>query len=223
MLRPVDMGLPSGLLWSPVDLDYTKPGNVCESPFVYTKSFFSWGNIQGHNPLPNSNSFAYDFGSINSQAPWFDGQVYGTTPGASLEGDVPLSMDAAHVYLGTPWRMPTSDNFKELFDNCDFVQSDGITVIDASTTDKRVTVNGVVGIYLRSIINGNHLFFACSGAANGSSWRDHGVNGNYWSVSFTSEREARSLNYNPSGINPQGNYGRMSGFAVRPVYDPSLL
>ena len=223
MLEPVDMGLPSGLLWSSVDLDYTKPGNVAETPFTYMKSFFSWGNVDGHNPFPDRNRFAYNWGGVNSQAPWYDGQVYGSTQGESLEGDIPLSMDAAQVLLGSPWRMPASAEFKELFDNCDFVQADGTTVIDAGTTDKRVTVNGVVGIYLKSKNNGNLLFLACSGYGLGSTWNFRGSYGNYWSASFYSAARARYLYFFSGGVNPQSNNNRCNGFAVRPVYDPSLL
>lgn len=217
------MGLPSGLLWSSVDLDYTKPGNVCDSPFVYTKSFFSWGNLDGHNPLPNSNRFAYNFGGINSQAPWYDGQVYGSTPGAALEGDIPLSMDAAHALLGKQWRLPSSADYVELLDNCDFVEADGTTVIDASTTDKRVTVNGVVGIYLKSKTNGSLLFFSCSGNGSSSSWGGSGSSGNYWSASYYSSSTALYLGFGSGGVNPQGNNRRYLGFPIRPVYDPSLL
>lgn len=223
MLEPVDMGLPSGLLWSSVDLDYTKPGNVAETPFTYMKSFFSWGNIDGHNPFPDRNRFAYNWGGINSQAPWYNGQVYGSTPGASLEGNIPLSMDAAQGLLGSPWRMPVSSDFKELIDNCDFVQADGTTVIDASQSNKRVTVNGVSGIYLKSKINGALLFFACSGFGNGTNWNGRISLGLYWSASFNSDRNANYLYFDSSGVLPQYNGNRFYGLAIRPVYDPSLL
>jgi len=61
------------------------------------------------------------------------------------------------------------------------------------------------------------LFFACSGNGNGSSWNNRGSNGNYWSASFNSARNARNLNFNSGGVNPQNNNNRYNGFAVRPV------
>lgn len=217
------MGLPSGLLWSPVDLDYTKPGNVAETPFTYMKSFFSWGNVEGHNPFPDRNRFAYDWGSINSQAPWYDGQPYGTTPGASLEGDVPLSMDAANSLLGSPWRMPTGHDFQELIESCVFVMADGNTVIDAGQANKLVTVDGVIGIYLKSRINGLVLFFACSGYGYGTTWSSRGSNGHYWTSSYVSGRIAIDLSLSSGGFMPQSNATRHLAFSIRPVYDPSLL
>lgn len=223
MLEPVDMGLPSGLLWSSVDLDYTKPGNVAETPFTYMKSFFSWGNIEGHNPYPDRNRFAYNWGGINNQAPWYDGQVYGSTPGGSLAGDIPMSMDAARLLLGSPWRMPASSDFMELLSNCDFVQADGSTIIDSGTSDKRVTVNGVVGIYLKSKINGALLFFACSGVGVGTNWYYRGASGNYLSTTFVSLRSGYSLSYSSDSVVPNSITNRYYGLPIRPVYDPSLL
>jgi hypothetical protein len=61
------------------------------------------------------------------------------------------------------------------------------------------------------------LFFACSGNGNGQSWNNRGSNGNYWSASFNSARNARNLNFNSGGVNPQDNNNRFNGFAVRPV------
>lgn len=64
---------------------------------------------------------------------------------------------------------------------------------------------------------GRKLFFACSGNGNGTSWNNRGSNGNYWSASFNSARNARNLNFNSGGVNPQNNNNRYNGFAVRPV------
>lgn len=217
------MGLPSGLLWSPVDLDYTKPGNIADTPFTYMKSFFSWGNVNGHNPLQDRAHFAYDWGGVNSQAPWYDGQIYGSTPGASLAGDIPLSMDAANALLGLPWRMPSTTDFQELFNNCDFVMADGETVIPAGQVNKLVRVDNVTGIYIRSRITGNLLFFACSGYGDNTTLLNRGTHGYYWTLSFYTDANARSLFFRSSGFYPQSGNPRSNGLAIRPVYDPSLL
>ena len=217
----VDMGLPSGVKWAKADIDITTESGFTEvdgvvSPFKYEKSFVSWGNIEMFNPTSTS-AFAHNWGGVNAEEPWYDGQVYGDTPGNALTANMAPSQDAARANLGAPWRMPTIEEFAELFENIDYVQADGSTVIDAATADKRVTVNGIVGLYLKSKINGNLLFFACSGYGNGSTWSHRGGNGLYWSASFGSARGARSLYFNSGGVNPQNNYNRYYGFAVRPV------
>ena len=214
----IDMGLASGVKWATRDIDITKPSGFCDTPFVYEKSFFSWGNIDGHNPMNNSFSGVYDWGEVNSQEPWYDGQVYGNTKGATLVSSITTDegFDAARANLGSPWRMPTSTEFKELFDNCIYIDASGAE-IPASTTDKIVTVNGIVGLYLQSKTNGNRLFFACSGRGYGTSWGNRGSYGDYWSASFDSARSARNLSFSSGGVIPQDNYGRCLGFAVRPV------
>jgi len=214
----VDMGLPSGTKWAARDLDLTKPGGFCDTPFTYEKSFFSWGNIDGHNPVSNSFSGVYNWGSINAAEPWYDGQVYGGTKGATLAANIPVGeeYDAARANLGSPWRMPLRTEFQELINNCIYIDAAG-TEIPSETTDKRVVVNGVRGIYLQSTINGNRLFFACSGNGSGASWSSRGSRGYYWSATFYSASSARDLGFDSDGVFPQNYFSRYYGFAVRPV------
>lgn len=216
------MGLPSGLLWAPMNMDARQERGFAESPFQYDCSFVSWGNVEPHSPNSDNAHFDYDWGGVNQQAPWYDGQVYGSTLGSELMTNLDIAHDVANLICGEKWRMPTSAEFKELFDNCDFVQADGTTVIDAGTTDKRVTVDGIVGIYLKSKINGNLLFFACSGRGSGTSWSYRGSYGGCWSASFVSARGAYDLFFSSVGVNPQSSFDRYSGFPVRPIYDQSL-
>ena len=213
----VDMGLPSGTKWAARDIDLTKPGGFCETPFIYEKSFFSWGNIDGHNPSSVS-AFDYNCGGVNQAEPWYEGQPYGSTPGNTLTGNIAVGedFDAARANLGAPWRMPTSAEFAELFANIKYINADG-TEVDTTKTDKRVTVNGIVGLYLESTINGARLFFSCSGYGSGRSWNNRGSNGNYWSSTWYSSRSARNLFFYSGGVNPQDSSNRYNGFALRPV------
>lgn len=149
--------------------------------------YFSWGNVDGHK-------FGTDYD--------FDEDTYEDTPGAELEGDIDLEHDAARVNLGEPWQMPTSDQFQELNDNCDI---------------EFCSVNGYRGMRFTSKVNGNSIFFACSGNGYGTSWNNRGANGGYWSSSFNSARSARYLYFYSGGVHPQRNNYRYSGFAVRPV------
>lgn len=210
----VDMGLPSGRLWAIANIDVTKQSGFAEvdgkpSPFIYECTFFSWGNTEGHNPTSTS-AFSYDWGSAN------DGP-YAQTPGAQLTANAGLSFDAARAILGAPWRDPSTEDFAELFANIDFVQADGETVIDASQANKLVTVNGIVGIYLKSKINGGLLFFACSGYGYGQSWSHRGSGGHYWSRSLSSQTYGRNLGFNSGGVSPQYYDSRFYGFARRAV------
>lgn len=213
----VDMGVPSGVKWAARDIDLTKPGGFCDTPFTYMKSFFSWGNIDGHNPISNS-AFSHNWGGVNEQEPYYEGQPYGSTPGNTLTGNIAVGedFDAARANLGAPWRMPTNTEFGELFANIRYINADG-TEVDTTKTDKRVNVNGVMGLYLESRINGARLFFSCSGIGGGRSWYVRGSNGYYWSSTWYSARSARYLYFFSGGVNPQYNGNRYYGFALRPV------
>ena len=214
----VDMGLPSGVKWASRDIDLTKPGGFCETPFTYEKSFFSWGNIDGHNPTSNSSFSPWNWGGVNENEPYYEGQVYGSTPGNTLTGNIAVGddYDCARANLGAPWRMPTNTEYGELFGNIDYLNADG-TIKDASETNKLVTVNSVVGIWIQSKINQNRLFFSCSGSGNGTSRYNRGSSGYYWSSTWLSARSARYLYFISGGVNPQNNNRRFNGVAVRAV------
>ena len=211
----VDMGLPSGRLWAIANIDVTTNSGFAEvdgapSPYKYECTFFSWGNTEGHNPA-DASSFTYNWGE-NNEGP------YASTPGAQLTADAGLSFDAARAILGGPWRDPSTDDFAELFNSAytKFIDANGDDIA-AETTNKLVTISGIVGIRLKSIANGNIIFFACSGIGYGQSWVNRGSYGYYWSRSLNSQTDGRDLNFYSGGVNPQNYDNRFYGFARRAV------
>lgn len=204
----VDMGLPSGTLWATRNVDITQANGFAASEYQYECSFFSWGNTEGHNPT-SSSAFDYDFGNAN------DG-VYASTPGSKIMGQLSPAQDFARANCGAPWRLPTTADFAELFANIEYIDAQG-SVIASSTTDKRTTMNGITGLRIRSTVNGNIIFFPCSGYGNGASWHSRGAYGRYWSSSLGSATSGRSLNFGSGGVLPQSNSLRFYGFAARPV------
>lgn len=204
----VDLGLPSGRKWATHNIDVTMQNGFTKSIYQYECSFFSWGNTFGVNPISTS-AFSYDWGAGN------DGP-YASTPGASLTGNAGLGYDAAFANFGNSWRLPTTEDFAELFNSSytKYVDANGDEV---TGTNKLVTVNGVVGIRLMSLINGKTIFFPCSGSGHGTSLVNRGAGGNYWSSSRNSATQGRRLNFGSGGVGPQNNSDRFYGFAVRPV------
>lgn len=220
----VDMGLPSGLLWADVNLDITQPDKWAILPYQYECSFCSWGNTDMYNPnAEESFEGVYDWGSINAQEPWYEGQPYGSTPGAALTENIGPANDVARHFLGALWRIPSDVDFVELFHNCDFIDANGdivtaATSVAGTAADKRVWMNGIVGFRLRSKINGNIIFIPACGDGVGTEWKSRGVNGAYWASTLVTARSARYLNFNPSGGSPNGSSYRFAGMAIRPVY-----
>lgn len=176
------MGLPSGIKWAHVNVGAKKP----EDPGLY----FSWGNIEGHEE-----GEGYDFTQI----------TYNSTPAAEISTNLSLSQDAARAYLGAPWRMPTADEFQELYDNC---------------TNEWTTMNGVYGRLFTSNVNGNTLFIPAAGYYVGKTLNSRGSRGYCWSSTYESDQYAINLYLTASFINPQNSNGRRLGINVRAVSPP---
>lgn len=191
----VDLGLPSGTLWA--------KGNLVKNGTEYSigketdwGTYVSWGNIDGHNEGER-----YDFSF----------KKYKTTPGYSVSSNIPAD-DAAHdicfARLGTPWHLPTKENFQELYDNTD---------------SEYIFIRGVYGCkFMKKNDHSIYVFFPNSGCyqdvnlyarATGNSG-----SGYYWSSQLYDATIAYNLFlYDRSGIFPQHNNRRYYGLTVRPV------
>lgn len=220
----VDLGLPSGLLWAKSNIDVTQPNGLAASPYQYGCSFFSWGNVEGHNPVNNSFVNVYDWGGINAQEPWYEGQVYGNTNGSFLTGYIPANdtYDAARHNVRSLWRIPSTTDFLELKNNCDFIDVNG-DVIPNETVDKRIIYNSTKGIRLRSKINGNEIFFACCGSGNSTTLTARGANGNYWTSTYYNMKQCRRVYIGSDNTLFESYQNRNMGFCIRPVIAPTDL
>lgn len=151
--------------------------------------YFSWGNTEGH-----AEGSGYDF----SQA------VYDETPAAAIDANLSLSQDAARKNLGANWRMPTTDEFRALYDNC---------------TSVWTSLNGVYGRLFISKENGNSLFFPAAGRYEGTSINNDGGAGYYWSSTYNSATTANDMFFYNTNVSPQSESSRRCGVSVRAVLD----
>lgn len=200
----VDMGLPSGTLWADCDIDVNMPDGFCVTAFINEKSFFSWGNIQGYNPVGGG----WEYG-------WTENN-YMLTKGYELQGDIPYNVqnDAALANLKKPWKTPSYMDFKELIQNIEFLDSEG-HIIEGS--NKITTINNTAGIRIRSIINQNELFFAASGYGNNNAWYDRGAIAHYLTVNRANANDAYSFFANNSNISPDVPIRKYVGLPIRPI------
>lgn len=222
----VDMGLPSGLLWATRNMDVTQKNGFAISPYQYECSFVSWGNIQMYNPNAQGNFVdVYDWGSVNAQKPWYDGQPYGETPGSQLQTNIDAAHDVATQILGGTWRIPLQKDFAELVQNCDYIDANGNIVtaetsVSGQESDKRVSINGTVGIRMRSKINGNIVFIPCCGYANNTSWFSRVVLSNYWLRNYVTEKNAGYILVSQGRVSYNENDAKFYGMPIRPVMTP---
>lgn len=114
-LQPVDLGLPSGTLWSPCDL-----GSI--SPLVAGDAYL-WGET-----VPVGKEVEYS--SFHPSYKWFQWGVdeeecrlskYNFVEKSGVRDDkreLEAQDDPATATLGSSWRTPTREQFQELIDNC---------------------------------------------------------------------------------------------------------
>lgn len=131
-----------------------------------------------------------------------------------------LSDDVAFIQWGNPWRMPSKEEIKELVDSCNW------------TADK---LNGIIGYWAVSKINGNKIFFPLAGYISDENIVDVGKAGKYWASElrldmcfeayqiWISHNDKLSQQRNESSVFLSDDGYRENGRSVRAVLDKSKL
>ncbi len=191
----VDLGLPSGLKWSNMNVGANSPEDYGD--------YFAWGEV-----TPQSDN-AYSWESYK----WCNGSTltkyctdsdYGNDGFTDNKTVLDAEDDAAHANWGGDWRMPTEAECQELIDN---------------TTSEWTTQNGVYGYRFTSTSNGNSIFLPAAGSRwNGELIYYAGSYGLYWSSTLNESGPnlARYLDFRCGGVGTANEY-RCSGQSVRPV------
>ena len=189
----VDFGLPSGLLWATCNVGASMPEDY--------GGYFAWGETTIKSTY-YWNTYKWCNGSETTLTKYCTNSNYGTVDNRTT---LDPEDDAAHVNWGGNWRMPTSAEWEELYDN---------------TTSTWTTENDVNGYKFTSKTNSNkYIFLPAAGSRNGTSVYDAGFLGNYWSSSLGSPDPdyAYYMYFYSDGVSPQSGTSRSYGFSVRPV------
>lgn len=190
----VDLGLPSGTLWSTVNVG-------AQTPFQRGK-YFSWGNIEGYVASYNEGDYS---GEIVGYS--FIQDNYVLTNGYQLSGSIPVENDAAVDIMGGKWNIPTDVQFQELIDNC---------------TITWVEKNGVQGKLFTSNINGKTLFIINNGYGNATTLDSPMYQSAYWTNAEDDVDTSKALSFtlgtsilpNLTPIHPEE---KRFGFGIRAV------
>lgn len=195
----VDLGLPSGLKWAKCNLGAPKPsepGDHYAWGETDPKAEYTWATYKWMQSGQSEAKYItkYTIADGETGGIWYDssGAFIGDNKTALVAAD-----DAATAKLGSPWRMPTIDEFQELIDKCTWTWT---------------TQDGVNG-YQVDGPNGNAIFLPAGYLVIGS-YRA----GYYWSSSLsTTESDcAYSLDLNSDRYFIARTY-RYFGCTVRPV------
>lgn len=209
----VDLGLPSGLLWAKKNLDLRQPSGFCVSEYQYECAFFSWGNVDPHYPTSDT-TLDYVFKDSN----------YNTTTGKNASYSAGIAggaYDASTQLIGKPWHIPSQADCNELLSYCIYIDANG-DEIPSSTNDKRITLNGITGLRLKSTVNGNTLFLPACGygyttnALSSDAWVDKGAVTAFWTSSGKSSTDAYVFSGESSAVSVT-DVRRYRGYPIRPV------
>ena len=181
--QAVDLGL--SVKWSPCNLG-------AETTDV-DGDYYAWGEVQTKGGKEN-------YGRLNYE--YYDsvGQTY-INIGEDISG---TKYDAALSVLGAPWRMPTYQEVKELYNNCEW---------------KAATYNSKAG-YLVTGPNGNSIFVITVSCTDTSSSKMR--YSQFWTSTLSGISCAYYLNYsyfNVSNTFMAKESFREYGLPVRPVCD----
>lgn len=125
----VDLGLPSGLKWASFNLGASAPEEYGDY-FAWgeTEPYYEDGYAQSENPVWKEGKTGYNWasykwcnGTRGSQTKYCTNPTYGYVDNKTL---MEADDDAAHVNLGGFWRIPSFEEWIELFDNCDCIATD---------------------------------------------------------------------------------------------------
>ena len=191
----VDLGLPSGTLWATRNVGADKP-EACGY-------YFAWGETA---PKELYDWKSYRYGNCIDH--WFAITKYCTDSAWGLDGFVDsLTVllpddDAATVNWGTDWRMPTKEEWEELYQNSDITWT---------------SQNGVDG-RLFTGPNGNSIFLPTTGFRLDGELICLGL-GIYWSSTLHNHFPERgwSFHYDYDECHVCGTYERSRGQCIRAV------
>ena len=193
----VDLGLPSGTLWATCNVGANRPEDIGD--------YFAWGETAAKD--------MYDWKQYK-YSEFVDGSYllnkYCTDPACGVNGfvdgitELEPSDDAARVCLGRGWRMPTSEEFNELYQH---------------TTFEWTAINGVEGRLLTGS-NGNSIFLPAAGFYLEDTIIC-GKLGIYWTSTLQTQAQiaAWSLHFDDVNCHVCGTYERSRGQVIRAVRD----
>ncbi len=180
----VDLGLASGVKWASFNVGATKPEE-------YGK-YFAWGETEPKSVYSWDNYFDTT-----------DGGSTFTKYAADKKMVLDPEDDAAYVALGGSFRMPTKEDWEELYENCTWTW----------TTDYNST--GASGMIVTGP-NANSIFLPPAGLRE-STEEDVGFGGYYWASSLYTSKSAWVANTDANTLNLLAD--RFTGCSVRPVSD----
>ena len=200
----VDLGLPSGLKWASCNLGATspeQPGDYYAWGETALKEDYSWATYKQSKSVTNADGTSYY--NLTKYCTDAEKGLDGFTDGKTQLEPVD---DAATVKLGSPWRMPTEAEVKELVEGCTWTKE---------------TLNDTPCLRATSKANGKSIVLCSAGFIDGNDYATESGFTGFWTSSLSPSRSFIGGAFSESGrktLNPGvGGWSRRVGFPVRAV------
>ena len=192
----VDLGL--SVKWATFNVGASKPEEY--------GWYYAWGETERKTDYSWS-TYKYCNGSSSTLTKYCNDSSYGNNGFTDTKTTLDPDDDVAHVKWGGDWRMPTEDEFLELFLNCTLTWT---------------TLNGVNGYRVTSKKTGytdRSIFLPAAGYRAGTYLLGVGGSGYYWYSSLDTgyPGDAWYVYFSSDHSVTNSSTGRAGGFSVRPV------
>ena len=140
----IDLGLPSGIKWASFNVGASRP----EDP----GDFFAWGETEPKQVYSWS-TYKWCEGSANTLTKYNTLSSRGFVDNKTI---LELDDDVAHVRWGGSWRMPTKEEYNELFENCTWSlldQNDESVIVLTSKINAETLIIPEYGCFWHSTID----------------------------------------------------------------------
>lgn len=199
----VDLGLPSGTLWATCNLGADNAAGL--------GNYYAWGEtVASTDAKRNDNKW---FENKDDNLPYI--KKYNMVDSIGVVDSLTVLQiddDAAAANWGGSWRMPTTEQFFELNDGCDWVLV------------KNYNKTGVSGRLGTSKSNGNVIFLPATGQSLQSKDSSLGEDGCYWSSDLDNSYNAYCVflvcQWQQNSLYVNSNY-RAEAVSVRAVLSSS--
>lgn len=198
----IDLGFPSGIRWSPINLGAETSDCMADSYLddsEISSALNKLGKRLAWGELFEKDSYNYDT---------YINDPYNKNGFSLLPKDISETVyDPAKQYWGGHWSLPNNDDIQEFIDNMEIVSSEKITSAEIGKDVFRIT--------LRSKKNGKEITMLTNGVASNS-----GIINNqymhYMSANISGYAYCYYLLYNNNSLQKASTY-RYYGFSIRPV------
>ena len=191
----IDLGLPSGIKWSPINLGTETPTYMDETAIAAASN--QLGKRLAWGELFEKDSYSYAT---------YINDPYNETKTSLLPIDIAETVyDPVRQYWGGHWTLPSSADMKELISYTDSIKTESVYSTELGKNVNKVT--------RRSKINGNEITLISNGyVGNATVYKNEFLY--YMSANRSNLTSCVILNDNPWGTY---NFNRYYGMNIRPV------